>query len=269
MLPFLRGCLRKDSLLSLLLFALTGCQAMQLENHTIRQARTLSDLQYRQVMDNLAAVSCNPSALPYFSAAQTGTTTIVVNPTITNVVNWNLVTAMGALFNKFIFNQEALTTTYTQQNTETWSTSSSLDPLQLYMMQGLYRKALGMPLPPPQQTVLDAYFTPPPPKPEYGGATPTHVRYNGIYLLAMRSLYENIGPGWFGVGKLHDVPKDACYVGHHCDCYVWVKPGGMEALTNLTIAIIDVGTVDTSTLTGAPRTPKPSTPTQLTFPALP
>lgn len=266
--PFTQGFLRKDSLLPLLLFALTGCQAMQLENHTIRQARTLSDLQYRQVMDNLAAVANNPASLPYFSAAQTGTTTIVVNPTVTNVVNWDLITATGALFNMFIFDKGMITTTYTQQNTETWSTSPSLDPLQLYMMQGLYRKALGLLIPSPQQTVLDAYFTPPPKEGQgYGGAL-THVRYSGIYLLAMRSLYESIGPGWFGVGKKHDVPKDACYVGHHCDCYVWVLPGGMEALTNLTIAIIDVGTVDTSTLTGAPRTPKPSPPGQYTFPPL-
>ena len=32
-----------------------------------------------------------------------------------------------------------------------------------------------------------------------------------------------IHPGWFGRGGKKDVPKDACYVGHYRDCYVWVS----------------------------------------------
>jgi hypothetical protein len=41
--------------------------------------------------------------------------------------------------------------------------------------------------------------------------------------------------GWYGVGGKHDIPHDACYVGHHGDCYVWVCPDGLEALSKLTI----------------------------------
>jgi hypothetical protein len=31
--------------------------------------------------------------------------------------------------------------------------------------------------------------------------------------------------GWFGVVGKKDFPKDARYVGKHCDTYVWVLPG--------------------------------------------
>jgi hypothetical protein len=40
---------------------------------------------------------------------------------------------------------------------------------------------------------------------------------------------------WFEQGKKHDVPKDACFVGHYGDCYVWVRPDGLKELSNLTI----------------------------------
>ena len=39
---------------------------------------------------------------------------------------------------------------------------------------------------------------------------------------------------WFGQGGKHDVPKDACFVGHYGDCYVWVRPDGLRELSNLT-----------------------------------
>ena len=40
-------------------------------------------------------------------------------------------------------------------------------------------------------------------------------------------------PGWFAVGCKCDVPKNACYVGHYCDTYVWVPHEQLEVLTRL------------------------------------
>jgi len=200
-------------------------------------------------MDNLAAVAANPSELPYFSVAQTGHTTIQVTPNVNNLLNWDLITVTGVLFNKFIFDKGAITTQYTQQNTEAWDTTPSLDPVQLFLMQGLYRKALGLDLPAYQQMALQTFFKPTTEK-AYAG----HPMYSGVYAEAMNDLYNGIGPGWFTVGQKCDVPKNACYVGRHCETYVWVTPEGLEALTNLTLAIINVGTVDTKDFTGVSRT---------------
>lgn len=67
----------------LLLFALTalvvvstGCTHLALERRTIQQASTLSDLQYQQVLDNLAMFACNPEAMPWHVKLGGGTVQI-------------------------------------------------------------------------------------------------------------------------------------------------------------------------------------------------
>jgi hypothetical protein len=57
--------------------------------------------------------------------------------------------------------------------------------------------------------------------------------------------------GWYGRGGKHDVPRDACFVGHYRDCYVWVGPDGLKNLSNLTIKTLKFSTLikDESVLT--------------------
>lgn len=45
-------------------------------------------------------------------------------------------------------------------------------------------------------------------------------------------------PGWFCLGGLRDVPKDACYVGHSGDRYAWVTADGVPALARLTLTTL-------------------------------
>ena len=45
------------------------------------------------------------------------------------------------------------------------------------------------------------------------------------------------------------MPKDACYVGHFKDCYVWVEPDGRDALTELTLTILDISSLVKETQT--------------------
>jgi hypothetical protein len=51
-----------------------------------------------------------------------------------------------------------------------------------------------------------------------------------------------IPTGWYFVGRKHDVPKDALYVAHHGDVYVWVNSQGLEGLTRFTMTVIDLAT---------------------------
>jgi hypothetical protein len=234
------GGLRLVCLLFVAIVVLPGCQATQLENRTLRQSATLSDLQYKQVLDNLAMTAANPSALPYFAVAGAGKTSITATPMVNDVVNYDLITVAGVLFNKFIFDKGAITTQYTQQNLDEWDTVPSLDPVQLFLMQGLYRKTLGLEIPQHQLTALNTFFGPPQDTKGTYGAYTAHPMYSKVYAEAMQQLYQQIGPGCFGVGRKCNVPKDACYVGHHCDTYVWVTAAGREALTNLTLAIIEL-----------------------------
>jgi hypothetical protein len=45
--------------------ALCGCTQVQLQKHAVRQGATLPDLQYQQVLDNLALFTCDPNALAW------------------------------------------------------------------------------------------------------------------------------------------------------------------------------------------------------------
>lgn len=114
----------------------TGCQAIQLENRTYRMSRTLSDIQYRQVLDNLAMMANNPSSLPFFNVAATGKTTIQQSSQANGSLNWDLITAAPTgplfLFNKTILDKESASLQYTQQNIDEWDTTPSLDPIQWF-----------------------------------------------------------------------------------------------------------------------------------------
>ena len=48
--------------------------------------------------------------------------------------------------------------------------------------------------------------------------------------------------GWFGVGRWHDVPKDACYVAHEGRVYVWVTKEHRDDLSKFTMAVLDIAT---------------------------
>src|SRR5690348_14753065 len=50
---------------ALVLLTSCGCTASRLGSRTISQAGTLSDLQYQQVLDNLAMFACSPDSLAW------------------------------------------------------------------------------------------------------------------------------------------------------------------------------------------------------------
>jgi len=62
----------KWGLVILSAFALSGCANVQLKFSTVRSASTLTDLQYQQVLDNLAMYCRDPTALPWHVNLQNG-----------------------------------------------------------------------------------------------------------------------------------------------------------------------------------------------------
>jgi hypothetical protein len=62
----------KCGLVILLALALSGCANVQLKLSTVRSASTLTDLQYQQVLDNLAMYCKDPTALPWHVNLQNG-----------------------------------------------------------------------------------------------------------------------------------------------------------------------------------------------------
>ncbi len=83
-----------------LLLAASGCEAVQLRNHVVEQAATLNEIQYQQVLDNLAMFVQDPAALPYFSLTPGGSAQIQIVEGGSAGLNWDY-TFLGTV-GKFI-----------------------------------------------------------------------------------------------------------------------------------------------------------------------
>src|SRR5262249_22346056 len=56
---------------------LAGCQThVNLRNNSVKTAGTLADLNYQQVLDNVAQFTANPSAMPSIAVINAGTVTV-------------------------------------------------------------------------------------------------------------------------------------------------------------------------------------------------
>ena len=54
---------------------------------------------------------------------------------------------------------------------------------------------------------------------------------------------RGIKPGWFGVGRGRDVPKNARYVANEGAVYAWVCPEHLADFSKFTLAVLDIATV--------------------------
>jgi hypothetical protein len=59
----------------------------------------------------------------------------------------------------------------------------------------------------------------------------------------VRGQYRDIPTDWFGRGKKHDVPKNACFVGHYGHCYTWVCPENRSDLAAFTLTVLNLASV--------------------------
>ena len=67
-------------ILSILVLGLApGCMSQQLQFTTRRTVNALPDLQYQQVIDNLAKIASNPGFLPYLAVAGQGSVQVTDN----------------------------------------------------------------------------------------------------------------------------------------------------------------------------------------------
>jgi len=237
-------------------------------------ASRLSDVQYGQVMDNLALVANSPSALPHFALTDSGKTLIQSTGQGTGTITTSLITTAGKFFDKtYVTNVNPQVQQLQRQGQDEWDTTPQIDPIQAILMRGLYHKALGTGMSPEEERALNRFFFPHPPKPfddpVLTAKLETYLECHGLpvlladslanykraYVHAMQEVYNSLRPGCIHVGNLTDVPVHTCHVAH-CGCtYVWVMPEDLECLTNLTLAILDVATTDTAAQNG--QTAKP------------
>jgi hypothetical protein len=250
-------------ILALGILVLPGCTAGRLRQRTIHQASTLPELQYQQVLNNLALFAANPAALPWHVNLREGTTQV------TDSLSGGAALDIGppvTWFPQLLGSRTAVAQ---------WGMSPVIEPVELRLLRTAYRRAHGLPdgLPPEFFNELAH---------ELKGQIPlnpdlqdeTYFFYDAQWLrsqdlaqidarivstnddspcvrpgLERTPLARNvcrkvewiqrdlarIHSGWFHVGGKRDIPNDACYVGRSGDLYAWVCPDGRDELTEFTL----------------------------------
>lgn len=261
-----------------------GCTDVQLRQSTVRQSRTLTDIQYRMVLENLAELAANPGSMPWHASVSGGAAQVADTGQGLFAAGINLFNGSGGTFTSYSPSGQ-LARTVVQQ----WSLAPVTDGDTLRLLRIAYRRALGSPeMPDPDllddlahdlkrvigatedlrtetflfyqdrfsrggrkfealtadtdSTVGDQPFYEP-------GAGSDEARLERKTPLAREVAHgvddiveglRGIGPGWYSVGGRRDVPRDARYVAHHGDVYVWVCPAGVEGLTRFALSILEM-----------------------------
>jgi hypothetical protein len=217
--------MRRTVWVSLLISSLSGCATHRaLQWDTVRTTSTLVELQYQQVLDNVARFHNDPDTVPSFAVATAGTvsvndqSTAGISPTYSPTLTFaqqggGALPILSLLFP--LSTQRAVT--------ENWSLTPITDADNLRRLRCAYRLLV------------------------LGEAAPNYEycskQMKEFFAGEEAALADYYPPrGWYGVGGEKDVPKEACYVGCYCGTYVWVLPGGMNDLAVFTMGALDLAT---------------------------
>lgn len=251
----------------------TGCTSGRLRQRTVNQGHTLPELQYQQVLNNLAQFAIHPGSLPWHVNLKEGTTQV------TDSLSGGAALDLGppvTWFPELLGSRTAVAQ---------WGMAPVINPTQLRLLRIAYRRALGAPdMPSPRFLAelaheLKEQFAPNADLRneselfyEYHSRINHNARELDAHVLTTNDPYvciepgpevdrsplaanvcrkiktiqedlAEIRPGWFHVGSKRDVPKDACYVGRSGDCYTWVCADGIDGLTEFTLTILKLSTL--------------------------
>jgi hypothetical protein len=201
-----------------------GCHTHQsLRDNTVCTAGTLTDLNYQQVLDNVAMFVANPSVMPSIAVVNAGTVNVADQKTASGTTTYaptetfSQQAGSGLPILSLAFNPSA-----SRSVTENWSLVPVTDVDNLRRIRCAF-----------QLVVI-------------GGETTDCDHCLELlqrFYLGESDRMDCILPrGWFNVGCKKDVPKKACHIAHYCDTYVWVMPDGLEGLTRFTMTVIDLAT---------------------------
>jgi hypothetical protein len=256
--------------------SLAGCMSDRLRQRTVNQGGTLPELQYQQVLANLALFYANPSALPWHINLREGTTQITDSATFGAAVDLG---PPAETLPQIFGSRTAVAQ---------WGGSPVIGTLELRLLRIAYRRAHGsLEMPGPElldelahelknqvavntdlRDESELFY-------EYQARTrQDYARFDAEVITANDESFgriagqksplardvsrqvaqierelSRIGAGWFRVGRKWDVPRDACYVGRYHDCWVWVAADGQEALTEFTLAVMKLSTLIKETQT--------------------
>lgn len=259
------------------LSCLAGCTSGRLRQRTLNQGSTLPELQYQQVLDNLAQFARHPGSLPWHVNLREGTSQV------TDSLAGGAALDLGppvTWFPQLLGSRTAVAQ---------WGMAPLIDATELRLLRVAYRRALGAPdMPTPRlldelahelkdQLALNpdlrneselfyeyqSRVSPSPRELDARVITTNDATFCDDpardHSPLARNVCRKIGtiqeelaaiqPGWFHVGSRRDVPKDACYVGKSGDCYAWVGADGIDPLTEFTLTVLKISSLIKETQT--------------------
>lgn len=222
--------------ITLAMVCCTGCTTVSLQRNTLAHSDTLSDIRYREVVEDLAIIAHDPWELPAFSSIYAGTTdisdSVAPNSQTTWVRNTMGVTTFGTEFLDIPLKRTAKLN---------WTLNPILVPEKLQAM----RCACWWVLFGPQNSCGDCTLLK---KYDKGKDCP------GYYFGVDESL-NAVEPCWLHVGAKCQVPANVCY---HAECkgtHVWVTPEGLRGLSDFTLILQKIARTDL----GSVYAPRPQT----------
>ena len=118
----------RTSVIAILLATTCGCQAMRVQKNSNKLSSTVPDLYYGQVLDNVAMISSNPAATPYFSYPTQGTTANTLTAQASYTPGWDWVSAVG----RYLFDKQAATLQGTNADAQTFQVTPVANPDNLF-----------------------------------------------------------------------------------------------------------------------------------------
>ena len=213
------------TLLLLSLFCtLNGCTHIALRDDTAKTVNTLTELQFQQVLNNVARFEEDADTVPSFAVATAGTVSILdtagagvsptYSPTLTSAQQGGGALPILSLLFPF---------TGSRGLTENWSLTPITDADNLRRLRCAYRLLV------------------------MGEATPNYEfcrkQMKEFFAGEEAGLAEYYPPrSWYCVGSKKDVPKNARYVGSYACTYVWVTREGVNDLSLFTMGALDLAT---------------------------
>lgn len=202
-----------------------GCRTHRsLRDNTLRTTGTLTDLNYQQVLENLARFHVNPATMPSLAVVNAGTVNVTDQKSVNTSATYAPTITFAQQFGSGLPILSTLLSPGGSRNiTENWSLAPVTDIDNLRRIRCAYQLLVA-------DGALDTQ------------CIPCRELIERFYLGEQDSLECVIPKGWYGVGSKKDVPADAFYVAHHCDTFVWVEAGGLDGLTIFTMTVIDLAT---------------------------
>lgn len=142
-----------------------GCMAAmrnQLSYRVTRQASTIPDIYYREVLNNLAMIETDASRMPYFSDPQTSRTAIQQTASSSYGLFFDLIstapTGVLTLFNHYLPDRQSATLTATQRNSGEWAALTANDPDKLFTMRAAYHRVTGVSNAEDEEILAEFYY---------------------------------------------------------------------------------------------------------------